>query len=87
MVILLTVVELITVAPPAGAVVAVAAYSFAVGIFAPMQFIFRSRVPPRPREDLRLDRVSRVSRAGLGVTIAVAAALLALAAVGGLTLG
>lgn len=83
-VILLTVVELTMVGPPAGAIVAVAAYSFAVGIFAPMQFIFRGRVPPRAKEDLGLDRVSR---AGLGVTAAVAAALLVLAAVGGVTLG
>lgn len=83
-VILLTVAELVMVGPPAGAIVAVAAYSFAVGIFAPMQFLFRGRVPPQAKEDLGLDRLSRT---GLGVTVAVAVALLVLAAVGGLTLG
>lgn len=58
-------------------------YGVALGIFAPMQFIFRDRVH-NALEPLVLERVSVV---GLGLTVAVGVLSVVLAGVGGLTLG
>jgi hypothetical protein len=80
----LSVLELLLVAPGAGAVVAVSFYALAVAVFAPMQFMFSNRVPRVPVEHLPVDRPSR---AGLIVTALVAAAMVVLAAAGGVRLG
>jgi hypothetical protein len=80
----LTVLELLLVQPDVGAVVAVGMYALAVGIFAPMQFIFSRRVPRVQLEDLAL---ARSSRTGLAVAALAATAMIILAAVGGVRLG
>jgi hypothetical protein len=82
--VVLIVAELLLVQPAIGDIVAVGLYAFAVGIFAPMQFIFSRRVPRRPVEDLDLDRPSRT---GLIITGLAAVAVIVLAAVGGVRLG
>jgi len=82
--VVLAVSELLLVQPGSGAVVAVGLYAVAVGIFAPMQFIFSRRVRTVPVEDLSL---TRLSRAGLVLTALAAAAAIVLAAVGGIRLG
>jgi hypothetical protein len=76
--------ELLLATPDMGSLVAVGAYAFAVGIFAPMQFIFSRRVPKVPVEDLDL---ARPSRAGLILTVLAVLAVIVLAAVGGVRLG
>ena len=80
----ITLIELAILRPGAAAVVAVACYGLAVAVFAPMQFIFRNRVPDVPYEALA---VQRLSRAGLGVTVVAAVAMIVLAAIGGVRLG
>jgi hypothetical protein len=80
----LTVSELLLVQPGGGTIVAVAMYSVAVGIFAPMQFIFSRRVPKVPVEDLDL---AGPSRAGLILTGLAVLAVIVLAAVSGVRLG
>jgi hypothetical protein len=82
--VVLTVLELLLVRPDSGTTFAVSMYAFAVGIFAPMQFIFSRRAPKLQVEDLRL---SRLSRPGLIVTGLAVIAVLVLAAVGGVRLG
>lgn len=81
-VIVLTAVEVLLLSAPAEQTVVVLAYSVAVGIFAPMQFIFHGRVS-NTYEDL----VLAPPRTGLVVLVVVAAALIILAAVGGVSLG
>jgi hypothetical protein len=68
-----------------GSLVAVGLYAFAVGIFAPMQFIFSRRVPKVPVEELLVD--TQQSRTGLILTVLAVAAVVVLAAVGGVRLG
>lgn len=80
----LSVTELLLAQPEIGAVVAVALYAVAVGVFAPRQFIFSDRMPRVPVEELPLDRPSR---AGLVVTALTAVAMLILAGAGGVRLG
>ncbi len=82
--VVLTEIQLLLLQPEGDAIVAVSLYAFAVGIFAPMQFIFSRRVPRVPVEDLP---VNRPSRAGLILTVLAAAAVIVLAAAGGITLG
>ncbi len=67
---------------PADVAAVVIAYTLAVGVFAPMQFIFSRRVSAVP-EELALGRLTRPTV----LTVAVAAALVVLAAVGGVRLG
>jgi hypothetical protein len=80
----LSVLELLLVAPATGAVVAVSFYALAVAVFAPMQFMFSNRVPRVPLDHLPIDRLSRV---GLAVTALGTAAMVVLAAAGGVRLG
>lgn len=79
----LTLVELLILGAEADAFVAVMMYSVAVGVFGPMQFIFRSRVRATP-EALEVDGQNR---RGGALVAAAAAAMIALAASGGATLG
>ncbi len=58
-------------------------YSFAVGVFAPMQFIFHNRVPAR-FEPLQLRRVNRT---GLTLVVLLVIAVVGLAFQGGVRLG
>jgi len=82
-VMVLTLLELIMLRIPGLQLVLILAYSVAFGIFAPMQFIFSSRVS-NTYEALGLSRSLTLPFA---VTVAFALLDLALAAVGGLQLG
>lgn len=83
MVMALTVIEVVAVGVEPAVVFVVVFYSFAVGIFAPMQFLFHSRFPALG-ERLRLQKDIGV---GVAVTVLLALALIVLAALGGLRLG
>ncbi|HEY5822050.1 MAG TPA: hypothetical protein VIT20_08745 [Propionibacteriaceae bacterium] len=82
-VIVLSLAELLLLAVPPVVLVIVLAYSVAFGIFAPMQFIFRSKVS-NTYEALEL---RPVYVPGVVATVAVAVVLIALAGAGGLPLG
>jgi hypothetical protein len=79
----MSVVELAMFDIPIAPMVLILAYDVAFGVFAPMQFNFRSRVH-NTLEPLVLERVSVT---GLVLTVAVGVASVILAGVGGLTLG
>lgn len=79
----LSLVELLALGAESDAFVVVLMYSLAVGIFAPMQFLFRSRVRASP-EVLQVDQIPR---AGIALTALFAVAMVVLAGVGGVTLG
>ncbi|HEX8487655.1 MAG TPA: hypothetical protein VF642_03845 [Propionibacteriaceae bacterium] len=68
---------------PIAALILILMYNVAFGVFAPMQFNFRTRVH-NTYQPLVMERVSVV---GLGVTVAVGVFSVILAGVGGLTLG
>jgi hypothetical protein len=82
-IIALSVAELAQFDIPVAALILVLLYDVAFGIFAPMQFNFRTRVH-NTLEPLVMERVSLV---GLVLTVAVAVFSVVLAGVGGLTLG
>jgi hypothetical protein len=82
--VVLTVSELLLLQPGRGVTLPVAVYAVAVGIFAPMQFIFSRRVPKVPVEELSL---ARPSRPGLILAGLAVLAVIVLAAVGGVRLG
>jgi hypothetical protein len=79
----LTVLELLILRVPPGYLVLILAYSVAFGVFAPMQFIFSTRVR-NTYEPLDLSPSLRIP---IAVTVAVAVLNVALAATGGLRLG
>jgi hypothetical protein len=79
----LTLVEVLAVGVDGATAFVVVFYSCAIGIFAPMQFLFHSRFPIG---DESLD-VSTVSAPALALTVIGAAALIALAFSGGVRLG
>ena len=81
-VVVLTAVEALLMGAPAEQLVIVVAYGLAVGVFAPMQFLFSARVQ-NASDPLRL---KPVDPAALGVTVVVAVAMIALAGQGGVTL-
>jgi hypothetical protein len=81
-VVVLTVAQTVLLDAPAEIAVVVIIYSVAIGVFAPMQFLFNRRVSA-PYEGLVVGRL----RVPLALVLLLAAALLVLAAVGGLTLG
>ena len=84
----LSLVELLALGAESDAFVVVMMYSLAVGIFAPMQFIFRHRVratsADRPLETLAVDGINRF---GVALAAVVAVAMIVLAASGGVSLG
>lgn len=82
-VIVLTSIELLLLQVPPELAVPVAMYAFAVGVFAPMQFIFSKRAS-NARELLTL---RLLPLPGLVVTVVVAVLLIGLAGVGGIRLG
>jgi hypothetical protein len=82
-VVALTLVEVLAVGVDGATAFVVVFYSCAIGIFAPMQFLFHSRFPVG---DESLD-VSTVSAPALALTVIGAAALIALAFSGGVRLG
>jgi hypothetical protein len=82
-VIALTTVQVIVMRAEPAVIFVVVFYSVAVGVFAPMQFIFHARFTAGS-ETLELRRVNVV---GIIVTVVVAALLVGLAASGGLVLG
>ena len=75
--------ELATFDIPAAPLILILMYDVAFGIFAPMQFNFRTRV----HNTLEPLGMTRVSVTGLAVTVAVGVLSVVLAAAGGLTLG
>lgn len=77
--VVLAAVEVLLISPSPEIVVVVVSYNFAIGVFAPMQFIFSTRA----RNDYEGLTLSGISRAGLAVTIAASAAMIILAGVGG----
>jgi hypothetical protein len=79
----LTVLELLILRVPPGYLVLILAYSVAFGVFAPMQFIFSTRVR-NTYEPLDLSPSLRIP---IAVTVAVAVLNVALAATGGLRFG
>lgn len=84
----LSLVELLALGAESDSFVVVMMYSLAVGIFAPMQFIFRNRVRAvsagRAVEALAVDGIHRL---GVALAAIVAVAMIVLATSGGVTIG